>query len=66
LFRENCKPRPCLDELAHAAAGGHNVATYVATLFLYRANSSTGDHDTMMQYIRKVEGEEESRAAVAD
>jgi hypothetical protein len=59
------QPRPCLDDLAHAADGGHNLAAYLVTLLLYRHNGDAGDDDTTRRYIRRVEGEEVSWAAVA-
>ena len=60
VFVKNHSPWPCLDYLTHAANGGHNVAAYLVTIFLYRHNGNAGDDNTMRQYIRWVEGEEES------
>ncbi|RCV06506.1 hypothetical protein SETIT_1G168200v2 [Setaria italica] len=59
IFGENRSTRPCLDDLARAAAGGHKVAAYLVTLFLYRDNGGTGDDDTARRYMTKVEGEKE-------
>nr|TKW39316.1 hypothetical protein SEVIR_1G170500v2 [Setaria viridis] len=63
VFGENRSTRPCLDDLARAAAGGHKVAAYLVALFLYRDNGGTGDDDTARRYMTRVEGEKESRAA---
>ena len=38
VFTENHSPRPFLDYLTRAADGGHNVAAYLVTIFLYRHN----------------------------
>jgi hypothetical protein len=37
----------------------------LVTIFFYRHNGSAGDDNTTRWYIRQIEGEEESRAAVA-
>ena len=66
IFVKNHSPHPCLDYLNRATNGGHNVVAYLVTIFLYRHNGNAGDDNTMRQYIRWVEGEEESWAAVAD
>ena len=65
VFEETHRPRPCLDDLAHAADGEHNLAAYLVTILLYGHNSNACDDDTARQYMRQVEGEEESRATVA-
>ena len=65
LFEENHNPWPCLDDLVHAADGRHNLAAYLVAIFLYRHNGDAGDNDTVRQYMRRVEGEEESWAAMA-
>ena len=41
----------------------HNLVAYLVTILLYRHNGDAHDNDTMRQYMRQVEGEEESRAA---
>ena len=63
---EKHSPRPCLDDLAHAADGGHNLAAYLVALLLYRHNGAVGDNDNARWYMRWVEGEEGSRAAAVD
>ena len=64
IFMEKHSPRPYLDDLAHAADGGHNLVAYLVTLLLYRHNGNASDDDTVRQYMRRVEGEEESWAAM--
>ena len=64
VFMENYSPRPCLDYLTYTANGEHNVAAYLVAIFLYRQNGNAGNNNTARPYIRRVEGEEESRAAV--
>ena len=54
--------RPCLDDLARTADGGYNLAAYLVSLLLCRHNGGAGDDDTMRQYMRWLEGEEESQA----
>ena len=61
---EKHSPRPCLDDLARATDGRHNLATYLVALLLYRHNGDASDDDTARRYIRRVEGEDVSRAAV--
>ena len=60
IFEENHRPRPCLDNLASATDGEHNLAAYLVAILLYRHNGDAHDDDTMGQYMRRVEGEEES------
>ena len=63
---EKHSARPCLNDLAHAADGRHNLAAYLVALLLYRHNGNAGDDDTVRQYIRWVKDEEVSwEAAVA-
>ena len=66
VFTENHSPRPFLDYLTCATDGGHNVAAYLVTIFLYRRNDYAIDDDTAQWYIRWVEGKEESWAVAAD
>jgi hypothetical protein len=66
IFMENYSPRPCLDYLTRAAEGRHNVAAYLVAIFLYRHNGDADDDTTVRRYIRRVEGEEESRAMAED
>jgi hypothetical protein len=54
VFMEKHSPRACLDDLACAADGGHNLVT----LLLYRHNGNAGDDDTARWYKRPVKGEE--------
>ena len=63
VFVENHSPRPCLDYLTRATDGGHNVVAYLVAIFLYRHNGDADDDNPTRQYIRWVEGEEESWAA---
>jgi hypothetical protein len=63
VFKEKHSPRPCLDDLTHAADGGHNLVAYLVTLLLYRHNGDASDDNTARWYIRWVEGEEVSWAA---
>jgi hypothetical protein len=65
VFMEKHSPRPCLDDLARAADGGHSLAACLVALLLYRHNGDAGIDDTARRYLRQVEGEEESRAAAA-
>jgi hypothetical protein len=65
LFGENYSSRSSITKLEEAAQPGHNVAAYVATMVVYRANGNVGDNDTARWYIRQVEGEEESTAATS-
>jgi hypothetical protein len=58
-------PRPCLDDLAHATDGEHNLEAYLVILLLYRHNGDADDDETARRYIRRVKGEEESRLALA-
>jgi hypothetical protein len=44
---EKHSPGPCLDDLAYAADGRHNLAIYLVALLLYRHNGIAGDDDTM-------------------
>ena len=66
VFMEKHSPQPCLDDLTHAADGGHNLVTNLVALLLYRHNGGVGDDDTARWYMRWVKGEEESWASVAD
>jgi hypothetical protein len=66
VFEENHRPPSCLDNLASAADGGHNLETYLVAILLYRHNGNAHDDDTTRQYMRRVEGEEELWAVVAD
>ena len=66
IFTENHSPQPCLDYLTRAADGGHNMAAYLVAIFLYRHNGDAGDDNTARRYIRRVEGEEDSRAPTTD
>jgi hypothetical protein len=65
VFMEKHSPRPCLDDLAHAADGEHNLEAYLVILLLYRHNGDADDDETARRYIRRVKGEEESRSALA-
>ena len=60
---ENHIPQLCLDDLAHATDGRHNLVAYLVTLLLYRHNGTAGNNDTMRQYMGWVEGKEELWAA---
>ena len=66
VFMEKHIPWPCLDDLAHATDGGHNLAAYLVALLLYRHNGAAGNDDTTRRYMRQVEGEEESWVEVVD
>ena len=66
VFMENHSPWPCLNYLTHVTNGGHNAADYLVAIFLYRHNGGAGNDNTVRRYIRWVEGEEESWAAVAN
>jgi hypothetical protein len=46
----------------HAADGGHNLAAYLIIILLYAHNGSVSDDDSARQCMRRVKGEEESRA----
>jgi len=59
------KARPCIVELARAAERGHNVAAYVATILLFRANTGADDNQAARRYMLQVEGEEEVVAGAA-
>jgi len=61
---ENHSPPRCLDDLASAIDGGHNLVAYLVALLLYRHNGDADDDDTIRRYIRWVEGEEVSRVVV--
>jgi len=58
-------PGQVLDEnLLRAAAGGHQGATYVSAVLLYKANGGTGIDATARQYMRQAAmGEKDSVAA---
>jgi hypothetical protein len=60
LFGENYNCRSSIAKLEEATQDRHNVAAYVASRVLYKANGGAGDDDTTRRYIRQVEGEEES------
>ena len=60
VFMEKHRPRPFLNDLAHATDGRHNLVAYLVALLLYRHNGDVGDNDIVRQYIRWVEGEEVS------
>ena len=64
VFTENHSPWPCLDYLTRATNGGHNVAAYLVTIFIYRHNGGAGYDNTVRWYTRWIEGEEESWAAM--
>ena len=66
VFEETHMSQPCLDDLACAADSGHNLAAYLVTILLYRHNGDASDDNTMRRCMRRVEGEEESWAAVVD
>ena len=66
LFKENHNPRPRLNDLICAANGRHNLVAYLVTIFLYRHNGNASNNDTTRQYMRRVEGEEESLAVAVD
>ena len=57
-FIEKQSLRPCLNDLASAANGGHNLAAYLVTLLLYRHNGNAGNDDTTRRYIRQVKDKE--------
>ena len=63
LFEENHNPWPRLNDLVRAIDGRHNSVAYLVAIFLYRHNGNASDDDTARQYMRQVEGEEESQAA---
>ena len=52
VFMEKQNPWPCLDDLTRATDGGHNLATYLVALSLYRHNGDANDDDTMRLYMR--------------
>ena len=58
VFEETHNPRLCLDDLARAADGGHNLVAYLVTILLCRHNGDAHDDDTARRYMRRVEGEE--------
>jgi hypothetical protein len=64
VFEETHMPQPCLDDLAHATDGGLNLASYLVTILLYRHNGDAHNDDTTRRYMRRVEGKEESWAAI--
>uniref|UniRef100_K3YEF0 F-box domain-containing protein n=1 Tax=Setaria italica TaxID=4555 RepID=K3YEF0_SETIT len=53
---------PSLNELSHAAAGGHNVGAYLYTLMLYRNNIGAADDDIAKMYICDLECKDDSVA----
>jgi hypothetical protein len=63
---ENHKPWPCLDDLVRAIDGGHNLMGYLVALLFYRHNGPAGNDDTTRWYMRWVEGEEGSWAAMVN
>ena len=65
VLEETHKPRPCLDDLARAADGGHNLAAYLVTILLYRYIGDARENDTTRRYMRWIEGEEELRVVIA-
>jgi len=66
VFEETHRPRPCLNDLAHIADGGRNLAAYLVTILLYRHNGDARDDDIVRRYMRRLEGEEEWLAAMVD
>jgi hypothetical protein len=50
VFEETHRPWPCLDDLAHAANGRHNLATYLVAILLYRHNGDARNDDTTRRY----------------
>ena len=54
---------PWLDMLEHAAESGHDLATYVFSLALYRSTIGAANDATARRLLRKVEGDEEGLAA---
>jgi len=65
VFEETHRSRLCLNDLARAAVGGHNLVAYLVVILLYRHNGDASDDDTVRRYMRWVEGEEESWAVAA-
>ncbi|RLM66299.1 hypothetical protein C2845_PM16G00080 [Panicum miliaceum] len=66
LFRKGTPLAPvCTVGLQHDTEFGHNMAAYVAAIFLYRANYGAVSDDAARRYMRQVEGEEEAVAAAA-
>ena len=65
VFEETHTSQPCLNDLAHAAVGGYNLAAYLVAILLYRHHGDACDDDTVRRYMRRVEGEEGSWAAIA-
>jgi hypothetical protein len=49
---------PRLDMLERFDAAGHDVATFVLSLVLYRSNSGADNDNIARQWLRKVEGDE--------
>jgi hypothetical protein len=47
--------RGCND-LQRAVEGGHNAATYLYTILLYRDNGGAAADDTAKRYMRRVAG----------
>jgi hypothetical protein len=50
VFEETHRPWPCLDDLARAADGRNNLATYLVAILLYRHNGDAHDDDTTRRY----------------
>jgi hypothetical protein len=47
-----------LDMLKHSTAAGHDVATFIFSLVLYRSNSGAGKANIARRWLRKVKGDE--------
>ena len=54
VFEETHRPRPCLDNLARTADGGHNLAANLVAILLYRHNGDAHDDDTARRYMRRL------------
>jgi hypothetical protein len=65
VFMGKRNPQLRLNDLTHAADGGHNLAAYLVAILLYRHNRSAGDDDTARRCMRQAKGKEESRAEAA-
>ena len=54
---------PWLDMLERATESGHDLATYVFSLALYKSNSGAANDATAWRLLRKLEGDKEVPAA---
>ena len=47
VFMDKHSPQLCLDDIAHATDGRHNLVAYLVALLLHRNNGDVGDDDTV-------------------